>query len=127
MKGRRLSVEQIVGLFKQSEVGVPVAEVFHKAGTSEQIFCRWKKQYTVLESDQVREMKLLQDENSRLKQLVVELSINKTMLQDVLRKMRCCHRGAGYCEAPCSILTSAHRLRYCTPLNSTVLFRSASM
>ena len=96
MKKRRFSVEQIVGVFRQSEVGVPVAVVFRKAGTSEQIFYRWKKQYTVLESDQVREMKLLQDENSRLKQLVVELSINKTMLQDMLRKMRCCHRGAGY-------------------------------
>jgi putative transposase len=127
MKKRRFSVEQIVGVFRQSEVGVPVAVVFRKAGTSEQIFYRWKKQYTVLESDQVREMKLLQDENSRLKQLVVELSINKTMLQDARRKMRCCHYGAGYCEARCSILTSAHRLRYCTPLNSTVLFRSASM
>jgi len=51
-----------------------------------QTFYRRKKQYVGLESGQVWEMKQLQDENSRLKQLVAELSLNKTMLQDVLRK-----------------------------------------
>ncbi len=86
MKKRRFSVEQIVGVLKQAEVGVPVAEVIRKAGISEQTFYRWKKKYVGLESDQVREMKQLQDENSRLKQPVAELSLDKTMLQDVLRK-----------------------------------------
>ena len=75
-----------VGVLKQAEVGVPVAELIRKIGVSEQTFYRWKKQYVGLESDQVREMKQLQDENSRLKQLVAELSLDKTMLQDVLRK-----------------------------------------
>jgi len=86
MKKRRFSVEQIVGVLKQADVGVPVAEVIRKVGISEQTFYRWKKQYTGLESDQVREMKQLQDENGRLKQLVAELSLDKTMLLDVLRK-----------------------------------------
>lgn len=86
MKKKRFSVEQIVGVLKQAEVGGAVAEVIRKAGISEQTFYRWKKQYTGLESDQVREMKVLQEENSRLKQLVAELSLDKTMLQDVLRK-----------------------------------------
>jgi len=86
MKKKRFSVEQIVGVLKQAEVGVPVTEVIRKAGISEQTFYRWKKQYVGLESDQVREMKQLQDENGRLKQLVAELSLDKTMLQDVLRK-----------------------------------------
>ena len=86
MKKRRFSVEQIVGVLKQAEVGVPVAELIRKVGISEQTFYRWKKQYVGLESDQVREMKQLQDENSWLKQLVAELSLDKTMLQDVLRK-----------------------------------------
>ena len=78
MKKKRFSVEQIVGVLKQAEVGVPVAEVIRKAGISEQTFYRWKKQYVGLESDQVREMKQLQDENSRLKQLVAELSLDKS-------------------------------------------------
>ena len=86
MKKKRFSVEQIVGVLKQAEVGVSVAELIRKVGISEQTFYRWKKQYVGLESDQVRELKQLQDENSRLKQLVAELSLDKTMLQDVLRK-----------------------------------------
>jgi putative transposase len=79
-------VEQIVGILKQAEVGVPVAEVIRKAGIAEQTFYRWKKQYVGLEVDQVRQLKQLQEENVRLKQLVAELSLDKTMLQDVLSK-----------------------------------------
>jgi putative transposase len=86
MKKKRFSVEQIVGVLKQAEAGVPVAELIRKVGISEQTFYRWKKQYVGLESDQVREMKQLQEENGRLKRLVAELSLDKTMLQDVLRK-----------------------------------------
>jgi len=49
MKKKRFSVEQIVGVLKQAEVGVPVAEVIRKAGISEQPFYRWRMQYTGLE------------------------------------------------------------------------------
>ena len=86
MKRKRFSVEQMVGVLKQAEVGVPVAELIRKVGISEQTFYRWKRQYVGLEVDQVRQMKQLQEENTRLKQLVAELSLDKTMLQDVLRK-----------------------------------------
>jgi putative transposase len=86
MKRKRFSVEQMVGVLKQAEVGVPVAELIRKVGISEQTFYRWKKHYVGLEVDQVRQMKQLQEENTRLKQLVAELSLDKTMLQDVLRK-----------------------------------------
>jgi putative transposase len=86
MKKKRFSVEQIVGVLKQAEVGVPVSELIRKVGISEQTFYRWKKHYIGLEVDQVRQMKQLQEENTRLKQLVAELSLDKTMLQDVLRK-----------------------------------------
>ena len=65
---------------------VPVAEVIRKAGIAEQTFYRWKKQYVGLEVDQVRQLKQLQEENVRLKQLVAELSLDKTMLQEVLAK-----------------------------------------
>jgi putative transposase len=83
---KKFSVEQMVGVLKQAEVSVPVAEVIRKVGISERTFYRWKKQYIGLEVDQVRQMKQLQEENTRLKQLVAELSLDKTMLQDVLRK-----------------------------------------
>jgi maltooligosyltrehalose trehalohydrolase len=53
MKKKRFSVEQIVGVLKQAELGVPVAEVIRKAGISEQTFYRWKAKYAGLEVDQV--------------------------------------------------------------------------
>ncbi len=86
MKQKRFSVEQIAAVLKQAEVGVPVAELIRKAGISQQTFYRWKKQYTGLEVDQVRELKQLQEENARLKRLVADLTLDKTMLQDVLSK-----------------------------------------
>ena len=86
MKRKRFSVEQIVAVLKQAELGVPVAELIRQVGITEQTLYRWKKQYKGLETDQVRQMKQLQDENARLKRLVAELSLDKTMLQDVLSK-----------------------------------------
>jgi len=54
MKKKRFSAEQMVGVLKQAQVGVPVAEVIRKAGISEQTFYRWKAKYAGLEVDQVR-------------------------------------------------------------------------
>lgn len=79
-------MEQIVGVLKQAELGVPVAELIRQVGITEQTLYRWKKQYKGLDTDQVRQFKQLQDENARLKRLVAELSLDKTMLQDVLAK-----------------------------------------
>jgi len=86
MKKKRLSVGQIIGVWNQAEVGVPVAELIRKVGISEKTFYRGKRQYVGLESDLVWELKQLQEENGRLKQLVAELSLDKAMLRDVLRK-----------------------------------------
>jgi len=86
MKRKRFSVEQIVAIVKQAEMGLPVAELIRRVGISEQTFYRWKKQYTGLEVDQVRQLKQRQEENGRLKKLVGELTLDRSMLQDVLRK-----------------------------------------
>ena len=86
MKQKRFNVEQIVAVLKQAEAGVPLAELIRRVGISEQTFYRWKKQYVGLQVDQVRQLKQLQEENIRLKKLVAELSLDKTMLQDVLSK-----------------------------------------
>ena len=75
MKRKRFSVEQIVGVLKQAEVGVPVAELIRRVGISEQTFYRWKKQYVGLAVDQVRQGKQWQEENGRLKQLVANLTL----------------------------------------------------
>jgi putative transposase len=79
-------VEQIVAVLKQTESGVPVADLIRKLGISEQMFYRWKKVYADLEPGQARELKQLQEENARLKRLVAELSLDKAMLQDVNAK-----------------------------------------
>ena len=86
MKRKRFSVEQIVVVLKQAELGLPVADLTRQIGISEQTFYRWKKQYGGLQSDQVRELKVLQDENGRLKKLVAELSLDKAILQDINSK-----------------------------------------
>ena len=86
MRRSRFSVEQIVAVLKQAELGMAVPELIRKIGISEQTFYRWKKQFTGLEIDQVRQLKQLQDENGRLKKLVAELTLDRAMLQDVLRK-----------------------------------------
>lgn len=86
MKKKRFSVEQIVTVLKQAELGLPVADLIRQVGISEQTFYRWKKQYAGLESDQVRELKQVVEENARLKRLVAELSLDKAVLQDVLSK-----------------------------------------
>ena len=52
-------------------------------GIAEGTFYRWKKDYSGLESDQLRELKQLKDENVRLKKLVTDLSLDKAMLQDI--------------------------------------------
>lgn len=86
MKKKRFSVEQIVAVLKQAELGMAVADIVRQTGISEQTFYRWKKVYGGLQSDQVRELKLLQEENARLKRLVAELSLDKALLQDVASK-----------------------------------------
>jgi len=86
MKKKRYSIEQIVSILKQAELGLPVLELIRQVGISEQTFYRWKKQYAGLQSDQVRELKQITEENGRLKKLVAELSLDKAVLQDVLSK-----------------------------------------
>ena len=86
MKRKRFSVEQVVAVIKQAEVGTPVADLIRKVGITEQTFYRWKKRYQGMESDQVRELKQLQEENIRLKRVVADLTLDKVMVQVGLAK-----------------------------------------
>jgi putative transposase len=102
VKKKRFSVEQIVAVLKQAEMGMPVADVIRQVGISEQTFYRWKKQYTGMESDQVRELKQLKEENARLKKLLAELSLDKAILQDINAKngtARAEAQSGGVCRA----------------------------
>jgi len=86
MKRSRYSSEQITFALHQAENGVPATEVCRKMGISEQTFYRWKKQFAGMGVAEVRRLKVLEEENHKLKQLVADLSLDKQMLQDVLRK-----------------------------------------
>jgi putative transposase len=83
---KRFSVEQIAAVLQQAEQGVPVGDLCRKVGISEQSFYRWKKVYGGLQPSEARELKQLRDENTKLKRLVADLSLDKIMLQDVVQK-----------------------------------------
>ena len=86
MKKSKFTEQQIVFALKQAETGVPVAEVCRKMGISEATFYNWKKKFSGLGTSELRRLRQLEDENSRLKQVVADLTLDKQMLQDVLKK-----------------------------------------
>ena len=86
MNRNRFAVEQITGILKQAELGTPIAKLGRQLGISEQSYYRWKKVYGGMEPSEARELKQLRDENTKLKRLVADLSLDKVMLQDVVEK-----------------------------------------
>jgi putative transposase len=86
MKKSQFTPEQITFALRQAESGAPIPEVCRKMGISDQTFYRWKKRYLGMGIAELRRLKVLEEENRKLKQLVADLSLDKQMLQDVLRK-----------------------------------------
>ena len=86
MKKSKYSAEQVAFALRQAESGTPAPEICRKMGISEQTFYRWKKKYVGMGVAEVRRLRVLEEENKKLKQLVADLSLDKQMLQDVLRK-----------------------------------------
>jgi putative transposase len=86
MKRKRFTEEQIAYALRQAESGTPVAEVCRKLGVTEQSFYRWKKKYGGMGVAELRRLKQLEQENRKLKQIVADLTLDKHMLQDVLKK-----------------------------------------
>ena len=86
MKRKRFTEEQITYALRQAESGTPVAEICRKLSVSEQSFYRWKRKYQGMDIAELRRLKQLEKENRELKKLVADLSLDKQMLQDVLKK-----------------------------------------
>lgn len=86
MKKTRYTEEQIAFALKQAEIGTRVEEVCRKMGISEATFYNWKKKFGGMGVTELRRLRQLEDENQRLKRLVADLSLDKEMLQDVIRK-----------------------------------------
>ena len=86
MKTTRYTEEQIAFALKQAETGTRVEEVCRKMGISEATFYNWKKKFGGMGVTELRRLRQLEEENQRLKRLVADLSLDKEMLQDVIRK-----------------------------------------
>jgi putative transposase len=86
MKKTQFTEEQIAYALHEGEVGTPVADICRKLGVSEQTFYRWKKKFAGMGVAELRRLKQLEEENRKLKQLVADLSLDKHMLQEAIRK-----------------------------------------
>jgi putative transposase len=85
---KTFSEEQIVSALRQAEAGTPVVEVCRKLGITEQTFSQWRRQFAGMGIAERRRLRQLEDENRRLKQLVADLTLDKHMLQEVIRNKR---------------------------------------
>jgi putative transposase len=86
MKSSRFSEEQIAYVLRQADSGTPVADVCRSVGISEATFYVWKKKYASLGASELRKLRQLEDENTRLKRLVADLTLDKHILQEVIKK-----------------------------------------
>jgi len=86
MPKKRFTDEQIAFALRQAEAGASVGEICRQMGVAEATFYRWRKVYAGMGVSEIRRLKQLEEENSKLKRLVADLTLDKTMLQDALRK-----------------------------------------
>ncbi|MBB3991699.1 putative transposase [Croceicoccus naphthovorans] len=86
MKASKFTDAQKAFVIKQGEEGTPVAEICRKAGISQATYFNWKKKYAGLMPSQMRRLRDLEDENGRLKKIVADLTLDREMLQDVIKR-----------------------------------------
>ena len=86
MKRSKFTEAQIAFILRQAEAGTAVGEVCRKAGISEATFYSWRKKYAGLMPSEMERLRQLEEENGKLKKIVADLSLDKAMLQDVIRR-----------------------------------------
>jgi putative transposase len=86
MRTSQFTEQQVVAALRQAENGTPIGEVCRKLGISEQTFYRWKRKFAGMGIAELRRLRQVEDENRRLKQLVADLTLDRQMLQEALRK-----------------------------------------
>lgn len=86
MKASKFTDVQKAFVVKQGEEGVPIAEICRKAGISSATYFNWRKKYAGLMPSEMKRLRELEEENSRLKKIVADLSLDREMLQDVIKR-----------------------------------------
>jgi putative transposase len=86
MKASQFTDSQKAFIIKQGEEGTPVAEICRKAGISQATYFNWKKKYAGMMPSEMRRVRELEQENARLKRIVADLTLDREMLQDVIKR-----------------------------------------
>ena len=86
MKASRFTDAQKAFVVKQGEEGVPVAEICRKVGISQATYFNWRKKYAGLMPSEMKRLRELEEENNRLKRIVADLTLDREMLQDVIKR-----------------------------------------
>ena len=86
MKGSRFKEEQIIAILREQESGAKTADVCRKHGISSATFFKWKSKYGGLEISDARRLKVLEDENRKLKKLLAESMLDQAALKELLTK-----------------------------------------
>ncbi len=86
MKRSRFTEEQIIGILREQEAGVPVADLCRKHGLSSPTFYKWKAKYGGLDVSEARRLRALEDENAKLKRMLADAMLDNVALKDLLGK-----------------------------------------
>lgn len=86
MRGKRFSEEQIIGILKEAEAGIPLADLTRKHGIAEGTYYRWKAKYGGLDVSEAKRLRHLEEENRRLKHLLADAMLDNAVLKDAISR-----------------------------------------
>jgi putative transposase len=86
MKRSRSTEEQIIGILREQDAGIPVADLCRKHGLSSPTFYKWKAKYGGMDVSEARRLKALEDENAKLKRMLADSILDNVALKDLLGK-----------------------------------------